>query len=271
MAKTGQVSYKTQKAFIIYPEKCTGCRACQVACKNWNQLPAVATENRGSFENPPSLNPSTYTKIKFNEFSTGSDNGDNFHYGIKWLFLKQQCLHCTEATCMIVCPSPGALVRTSEGIVINNPDKCIGCKYCVMTCPFEVPQFNPITQKISKCHLCHDRVANGLIPACAHACPTGAIQYGDRDKLIAEAKASGADHIYGEKELNGLHVMYVLKDSPEKYGLPQNPKVPSSVFWWKNIFKPIIKWGVPLTIVATLIHFWFHGPHVIEEKKGGDQ
>ena len=153
MAKTGQVSYEQQKAFMIYPEKCTGCRACQVACKNWNQLPAVATENRGSFENPPSLNPATYTKIKFNELSTGSDKGDTFHYGIEWLFLKQQCLHCTEATCMIVCPSPGALVRTSEGIVVNNPDKCIGCKYCVMTCPFEVPQFNPCTQKISKCHL----------------------------------------------------------------------------------------------------------------------
>jgi len=262
------VNYKEEMAFMIYPELCTGCRACQVACKNWNQLPAVKTENKGSFENPPSLNPTTYTKIKFSEHSTGSDGGNNIHYGISWLFLKQQCLHCTEATCMIVCPSPGALTRTKEGIVVHNPEKCIGCKYCVFTCPFEVPQFDHITQKINKCHLCHDRVANGLIPACAQTCPTGAIQFGARKKLIAEAKAGGATHIYGEKELKGLHVMYVLKESPEKYGLPQDPKVPKSVIWWKNIVAPLIKWGVPLTVLATLLHFWFHGPHVIEETKG---
>jgi len=262
MGEKVKVSYKEQKAFMIYPDRCTACRACQVACKNWNQLPALKTENTGSFENPPSLNPSTFTKIKFNEYDT------NDKYGISWLFLKQQCLHCTEATCMIVCPSPGALTRTAEGIVVNNPDKCIGCKFCVMTCPFEVPQFNPATQKISKCHLCHDRVANGLIPACAKACPTEAIQFGDREKLIAEAKKAGVSRIYGEKELDGLHVMFALNQPAEEYGLPANPKVPSSVYWWKKIFKPIVGWGVPLTILATLIHFWFHGPHVIEEEKG---
>ncbi|MGA1870756.1 MAG: 4Fe-4S dicluster domain-containing protein [bacterium] len=264
------ISYnKHEKAFMIYPALCTGCRACQVACKNWNQLPAIKTENRGTFENPRDLNPTTYTKIKFNEYSTGSDTGGSIHYGISWLFLKQQCFHCTEATCMLVCPSQGALTRTPEGIVVHNPDKCIGCKYCVFTCPFKVPQFDTLTQTISKCHLCHDRVAHNLIPACAKACPTGAIQYGDRDALINEAKASGANRIYGEKELKGLHVMYALPESPEKYGLPEDPRVPRSVYWWKNIFKPLIKWGLPLTILACLVHFWFHGPHVIEQAKGG--
>lgn len=271
MAQKVKVNYKQEMAFMIYPDRCTGCRACQVACKNWNQLPGVKTKNTGSFENPPTLNPTTYTKIKFNEYSSSSDSGDTIHYGISWLFLKQQCLHCTEATCMLVCPSPGALTRTSEGIVVHNPDKCIGCKYCVFTCPFEVPQFDKITQKISKCHLCHDRVANGLIPACASTCPTGAIQFGDRSKLIAEAKTSGAKRIYGEKELNGLHVMYALSESPEKYGLPKEPRVPKSVYWWKKVFKPLVKWGVPLTVLSCLIHFWFHGPHVIEEAKGGKQ
>ena len=259
------VEFKKEKAFMIYPEKCTACRSCQVACKNWNQNPATKTQNRGTFENPPSLDYVNYTKIKFNEYSNGED------YGIKWLFLKEQCLHCTDATCMIVCPSEGALYRTPEGAVAFNSKRCIGCKYCVMTCPFEVPQFNETTQSISKCHLCFDRMANGLEPACAKACPTGAIVYGDRDNLIAEAKANGATYIYGEKELKGLHVMYVL-ESPEdaaKYGLPVNPKVPASVVIWKNFIKPLVKWGIPLTVVGVLLHFWLHGPHVVEE--GGEK
>ena len=257
------VEYRKEKAFMLYPAKCTACRSCQVACKNWNQNKATKTINSGSFENPPSLDYFNYTKIKFNEYSNGED------YGIKWLFLKEQCLHCTEATCMIVCPSEGALYRTPQGAVAFNSKRCIGCKYCVMTCPFEVPKFNEATQNISKCHLCHDRVANGLIPACAKACPTGAIVYGERDKLIAEAKANGANYIYGENELKGLHVMYVLEDSPDKYGLPVNPKVPTSVVLWKNFIKPLVKWGIPLTIVGVLLHFWLHGPHVVEE--GGEK
>lgn len=259
------VDYKTQKAFMIYPEKCTACRSCQVACKNWNQLPATKTINSGTFENPPDMDFFNYTKIKFSEHSNGSD------YGINWLFLKQQCLHCTEATCMIVCPVKGALYRTPEGAVAFNPKKCIGCKYCVMTCPFEVPKFDEETQTISKCHLCHDRMANGLSPACAKACPTGAIVYGDRDKLIAEAKAGGAGYIYGENELDGLRVMYVLEDSPDKYGLPVNPKVPMTVVLWKRFIKPLVKWGIPLTALGVLLHFWFHGPHVVSEGEGGEK
>lgn len=258
------VQYKKQKAFMIYPDKCTACRSCQIACKNWNQLPATKTRNTGSFENPPDLDFFNYTKIKFNEYNTGVD------YGINWLFLKQQCLHCTEATCMIVCPSDGALYRTPEGAIAFNSKKCIGCKYCVMTCPFAVPRFNEATQTISKCHLCSDRIAWGLTPACAKACPTGAIVYGERDKLIADAKEAGARYIYGEHELEGLHVMFVLKDSPDKYGLPVNPRVPITVIFWKRIIKPLIKWGIPLTILGVLLHFWLHGPHVVEDVKGGE-
>jgi formate dehydrogenase iron-sulfur subunit len=257
------VDYRKEKAFMVYPAKCTACRSCQIACKNWNQNKAIKTINSGSFENPPALNYFNYTKIKFNEYGNGED------YGIKWLFLKEQCLHCTEATCMIVCPSEGALYRTPEGAVAFNSKRCIGCKYCVMTCPFEVPKLNEAIRTISKCHLCYDRIAHGLIPACAKACPTGAITYGDRDMIITEAKEKGANRIYGENELGGLHVMYVLEDSPDKYGLPVDPKVPTSVVLWKNFIKPLVKWGIPFTILGVLLHFWLHGPHVVEE--GGEK
>jgi len=259
------IEYRKEKGFLIYPTKCTACRSCQIACKNWNQLPATKTTNRGTFENPEYLNYFNYTKIKFNEYQKLGETG------ISWLFLKQQCLHCTEATCMIVCPSEGALYRTPEGAVGFDSEKCIGCKYCVMTCPFEVPMFNERTQTISKCHLCHDRMAYGLIPACASACPTGAITYGDRDKLIAAARADGAQYIYGEKELQGLHVMYVLEGAASKYGLPENPKLPGTVFLWRRIIKPLVKWGIPFTALAVLMHFWLHGPHVVHEPKGGEK
>ncbi len=259
------IDYSKEKAFMMYPHKCTACRSCQIACKNWNQLPGTRTINQGTFENPKNLDFFNYTKIKFNEYKKSGN------FGISWLFLKQQCLHCNDATCMIVCPSEGALYRTNEGAVAFDSKKCIGCKYCIMTCPFKVPTFNEQSQTISKCHLCYDRMAYGLIPACATTCPSGAITFGNRNELIYEAKAQGAEHIYGENELKGLHVMYILKDSPEKYGLPVNPKVPATVIWWKRVIKPLIKWGIPLTMLGILMHFWLHGPHVVEEPKGGKQ
>ena len=148
--------------FLIDETRCTGCRACQIACKQWNELEAVHTENTGSYENPPEIHFDLYTRIAFREH----EEGDSIH----WAFTKEQCLHCGDPACVKACPSPGALVKTPEGIVIRNEDKCIGCKYCMMVCPFLVPKWSEERQKISKCHLCYERVVNGLVPACAKTC-----------------------------------------------------------------------------------------------------
>ncbi|MEW6381879.1 MAG: 4Fe-4S dicluster domain-containing protein [bacterium] len=236
-----------EKAFLIYPERCIACRACQVACKQWNQLPAESTTNLGSYENPPGLSFNTYTQIHFREMKT--------EHGMQWLFLKRQCYHCTDAACMLVCPSPGAIEKTPEGAVILNPDKCIGCKYCVNLCPFEIPQFDERSRKVSKCHFCHDRIAMGAAPACAQGCPTGAIRFGDRNVLLQQAKAAGYKNIYGENEVKGLHVMFVLQAPPQNYGLPASPEVPGAVFWWKRVFKPLFGGGVGLALLSAIIHY----------------
>jgi len=239
---------------VIDLDKCVGCQACSIACKAENNVP------HGSPEEHIRRTAPFWHKV------IAVSSGEYPAVGIN--LIPMPCMHCEDPPCVAVCPAR-ATYRRYDGIVIQDFRRCIGCKYCVMTCPFEVPKFNESTQNISKCHLCHDRVANGLTPACAKACPTGAIVYGERDKLIAEAKANGANYIYGENELKGLHVMYVLEDSPDKYGLPVNPKVPTSVVLWKNFIKPLVKWGIPLTIVGVLLHFWLHGPHVVEE--GGEK
>ena len=201
-----------RKAFLVDTTLCTACRSCQVACKQWNKLEAEPSVNRGSYENPPDLTPQLYNQIHFIEQEQGDD--------LRWLFINRRCMHCADAGCVKVCPS-GALYHTEDGLVAFDQDKCIGCHYCVSACPFDVPRYN-IQQKITKCDACIDRVQNGLMPACVAACPTEALQFGDRDTLIAKAKGAG-QKLYGENDLGGLGVLYVLEDKPEVYQLPANP------------------------------------------------
>ncbi len=218
-----------EKALLIDVRKCMACRGCQVACKQWNQLPAEKTTFTGTYQNPPDLSPTTWTLIRFKEVSEGGK--------VKWLFWKTQCLHCTDATCLKVCPVPGAITRMDDGTIYLDSKKCTGCKYCVMNCPFEVPKYDRVKNKASKCNLCYDRTSNGLPPACAKTCPTGAIRYGDRDELLAYAR--GKSIVYGEKELKGLHVMYLLPEEPTVYDLPKEPKVPTTAILWRDILRPI--------------------------------
>jgi len=208
------------KAVLCDATKCIGCRACQVACKQWNELPAEATINRGTYENPPKLSAYTFTKIRFNEVG---DNG-KFHF----VFTKTQCMHCEYPACVEAC-IVGALQKTANGPVIYDEGKCIGCRYCMVACPFGIPNFewdSPLPW-IRKCTFCADRQGAGLKPACVTTCPTGALEFDERDELIAEARRRIAavpgkyvDHIYGEKELGGTSWMYLSPVPFEKLGFP---------------------------------------------------
>ena len=249
----------SRKAFLIDTTRCTACRSCQVACKQWNKLPAEGTVNRGSYENPPQLTAHLYNQIKFIETEKSGE--------LRWHFLNKRCMHCGDAGCIKVCPSAGALYRTSEGLIGFDESKCIGCNYCVNGCPFDIPRYTG-DKKVTKCHGCIDRVSGGLAPACVKACPTQTLQFGDRDRLIAEAKEKG-QRVYGESDLNGLGVMYVLDDTPGTYELPDKPAIPASIFLWKDVIKPLGILGFWGAVGATLLHYVTFGPKKLDDEGNG--
>ncbi len=248
-----------RKALLISPELCIGCRGCQTACKEWNQLPATKTKNLGTFENPPDLSPNLYNRIRFVEVPSEINM-------VRWLFVSQRCMHCEDAGCMRICPAPGALFKTKEGAVAFNKEKCIGCKLCVAGCPFDVPRYDD-KDKISKCHLCSDRIAEGLSPACAKTCPTGAIAYGDRDELIARAQKAGYQKLYGQTDLGGLGALYAFKDAPKIYGMDENPAIPETIVFWHKVLKPLAYIGLGGAVAVSLLHYLVIGP---KKDEGGE-
>jgi len=248
-----------RKALLISPELCTGCRGCQTACKEWNELKGVKTENKGTTENPPDLTPNTFNKIRYVEMPSEKNV-------VRWLFVSQRCMHCGDAGCIKICPAPGALFRTDEGAVAFDKEKCIGCKLCVTSCPFNVPRYDE-NNKIAKCHLCFDRISGGLPPACAKTCPTGALRYGDRDELLKLAKNAGYEKVYGETELEGLGAMYAFIDTPKIYGMNESPTIPETVVFWHNVLKPLAYMGLAGAVAASLLHYVAFGPKKIKEEK----
>ncbi len=211
---------KMAKAMLIDLNRCIGCRSCQVACKQWNDLPAETTRNQGSYENPPRRSAKTWTTVTFNEVEIG----DRF----AWVFAKRQCMHCQQPACAAAC-IVGALHKTPEGPVLYDDYKCIGCRYCTLACPFGVPTFEwdkPVPY-IRKCTFCADRLENGEEPACAKACPTDAIQFGERNELLQIAHTRIEAHperyvnyVYGENEVGGTSVLYISPVRFEKLGFP---------------------------------------------------
>ncbi|MEW6142411.1 MAG: 4Fe-4S dicluster domain-containing protein [Chloroflexota bacterium] len=244
-----------EKAILFDVTKCMACRACQVACHQWNDLPAEMTTNRGTYENPPDLSPTCWIKIRFNEVPKAGG-------GVDWVFTRQSCMHCTDASCIEVCPT-GALYHSPDGFVAYNEDLCSGCGYCVEFCPFSVPRSAGSTitgiRKMKKCLFCADRVAEDNQPACVKTCPPGALTFGNRDDLVIAGKQRVKEiqatypsaYLYGEKELGGLHVLYVLTYPPEVHGLPAKPEVPLAASVWKNALQPI-GWGLVGLTVAGL-------------------
>jgi formate dehydrogenase iron-sulfur subunit len=261
-----------QVAKLIDVSKCIGCKACQVACSEWNNVRAPIGEMTGHIQNPDDLGPDQWTLMRFNEW-------DNPQTGeLEWLIRKDGCMHCTDPGCLKACPAPGAIVQYANGIVDFNEANCIGCGYCLKGCPFNIPRYGPTDRKAYKCTLCSDRVAVGLEPACAKACPTGSIMFGTKQDMIAHAaervddlKSRGYEHagIYDPVGVGGTHVMYVLHhaDQPELYqGLPTNPKISPLVQVWKGGAKIFGLAAMGLAAAASFLHYITVGPNEVPEE-----
>jgi formate dehydrogenase iron-sulfur subunit len=228
-ASSAVVPGKGGKATLYDITKCVGCRACQNACKKWNEMPPDPNGFEGIYDNPFRLSSKTLTLIKYKEIETSGSR--------EVIFCKYQCMHCEHPACAAACPV-GALRKTPEGPVTYDQGKCIGCRYCMVACPFGVPAFewDKAIPWIKKCTFCADRQAKGLLPACVEACPAGALKFGDRDELIAEARqriagAAGkyVDHIYGEKEVGGTSWLYLSPVPFEQLRFPALNTTPVNV------------------------------------------
>jgi len=224
---------------LIVPDLCIGCRACQVACKSWNGLPAEKTSNRGTHENPLDLTGYTYNRVRFIEKVIPKGE-------VQWLFVSQRCRHCGEPACVAVCPVGAMQKEESTGIVFYDKKTCIGCQACNQACPFKIPRYDK-EGKVSKCHMCIDRVKAGLVPACAKTCPTGAIRFGKREELLNWAKEEGYKVIHGEKELGGLGVMFALSHEPKYYELVERPVVREDLIALGQILRVLAAKKVPIT------------------------
>src|SRR5215207_6299306 len=227
------------KGFFTDTTVCIGCKACQVACHEWNELPARnngATELTGdSYDNTGHLNALDWRHVRFIEQLPVNREMNGFLQGSRWLMMSDVCKHCVRAGCLEVCPT-GAIIRTEFDSVYIQQDVCNGCRACISACPFGVVDVGE-DGKAHKCTLCYDRLQHGLEPACAKACPTDSIRFGDVDDrmVLAERRrlrlrqGGTPAYVYGKEEIvGGLNCFFLLVDEPEVYGLPSKPELPSA-------------------------------------------
>jgi formate dehydrogenase iron-sulfur subunit len=254
---------RQQKGFFTDTSICIGCKACEVACKQWNQLPSDGYEYTGfSYDNTGALSGSTWRHVAFVERPGAGHAGTQSN----WLMSSDVCKHCTHAGCLQACPT-GAIIRTEFDTVVVQEDVCNGCGYCVPACPFgvielaNIPTASRPANKVDdlvtalrqgedgllahKCTLCYDRLIDGIEPACAKACPTDSIQFGDLDELRERAEKRVDDlhargipqaYLYGAREgdpgatrgIGPLNAFFLLLDDPEVYNLPARPQLPQN-------------------------------------------
>ena len=251
---------------------CIGCKACEVACKEWNQLPAANgganTMSGDSYDNTRRLDGIHWRHVKFIEqFPESRQDG-------RWLLMSDVCKHCVQAACLEVCPT-GAIIRTEFDTVVIQSNTCNGCRDCIGACPFGVIDINPVSGTAQKCTLCYDRLQNGLEPACSKACPTDSIQFGTITELHARAQkrveqlqqaGEKRAYLYGadERMLGGLNSFYLLVDKPEAYGLPPDPKMPTrnlaSASWFSVL-------GAVLVGLMGIINFRNRGARAEREEE----
>jgi len=224
-------------AFLTDSTLCIGCKACEVACKEWNGVGEDGLKWSGfSYDNTGAVGASTWRHVKFVEEAPIPGVGGNAPEA-SWTFSSDVCKHCEEAGCLEACPT-GSIVRTEFGGVFIQPDVCNGCGYCVTACPFGVVERSKDDGRAFKCTFCYDRQKVGLEPACAKACPTESIKFGKLDDLrqhaedrLDELHRRGMDdaQIYDptETSVNGLHAMFIVRGDARTYNLPPNPEVPT--------------------------------------------
>jgi formate dehydrogenase iron-sulfur subunit len=263
----GYPDHPPRMGFFTDTSVCIGCKACEVACKEWNAVPEDGISLSGmSYDNTVGLGASTWRHVAFIEQPAGGSPPRTPHAGsaaegIRWLMSSDVCKHCTESACLDVCPT-GALFRTEFGTVVVQDDVCNGCGYCVPACPFGVIARREDDGGAHKCTLCYDRLGAGLEPACAKACPTQSIQFGPLDELRERARlrvedlhAAGQDQaqLYLDDPADGIGgggAFFLLLDEPEVYGLPPDPVVTTRDLpaMWKHV--AIAAAGLAATAVA---------------------
>jgi formate dehydrogenase iron-sulfur subunit len=265
----GYADHPERVGFFTDTSVCIGCKACEVACKEWNALPdpgaGVAELSGMSYDNTRALGADSWRHVAFIEqakpVAAGGDDGGEPGDGdaTRWLMASDVCKHCTHAACLDVCPT-GALVRTEFGTVVVQQDVCNGCAYCVSACPFGVIDRREDDGRAWKCTMCYDRLRGGLEPACAKACPTDSIQFGPLDELREAAAARLSDlhdagehgaRLYGDDPgdgIGGAGAFFLLLDEPETYGLPPDPVVTTAdlpAMWkWAGVAAAVLAAGI---------------------------
>ncbi len=274
---------KTPMGFFTDTTLCIGCKACEVACKQWNQIPSDGFHFSAlSYDNTGTLSATTWRHVAFYEQFPADGRPPppmNAAGGIdleallkegpngRWLMMSDVCKHCSTAPCQLACPTGAIIVNDFSNIYIQN-DICNGCGYCVAACPFGVITRSEIDGHAHKCTLCFDRQRDGMTPACAKSCPTASIQFGPVEELRARArervdelKARGVSdaYLYGEQPTDtypALHAFFLLLDQPSRYGLPEKPELPQ-----RNLAGDYLRslLGTAIWIAAFIVALYAHG------------